>query len=48
MPIPLKIAGREISVIVPLIAAMSTPSVVFERATHLYSTILVNYLIIQI
>jgi len=37
--IPLKIAGSAISTIVMSIEAMNVPSVVFERTTHLYSTI---------
>ena len=36
--IPRNIAGREIRTIVPSMAAISVPIVVFERATHLYST----------
>src|SRR5689334_22634742 len=36
MPMPRKIAGRLISTIDALIVAMSTPSVVFDSATHLY------------
>ena len=37
--IPLKMAGSAISTIVMSIEAMNVPSVVFERTTHLYSTI---------
>ena len=36
IPMPLKIAGNEISIIVALIVAINTPRVVLESATHLY------------
>ena len=36
IPMPLKIAGNEISIIVALIVAINTPNVVLESATHLY------------
>ena len=36
---PLKIAGREMSTIVPSSEAIRTPMVVFESAIHLYCKI---------
>ena len=38
MPMPRKMSGSAISRIDELIVAISIPSVVFESATHLYST----------
>jgi len=35
MPMPLKMAGKEIKTMLPLIVAISTPRVVFESAIHL-------------
>ncbi len=35
MPMPRKIAGSEIKMIEELMVAISMPSVVFDRATHL-------------
>ncbi len=39
MPIPRKMSGSAIRRIEPLIVAISIPRVVFESATHLYSSL---------
>jgi hypothetical protein len=43
IPIPLNIAGNDIIIMVKLVDAINVPSVVLDRAIHLYSTIIANF-----